>query len=84
MRDIAPRFSPATLGPSTLMRLKSVSTELLDASGDPRLDNVLAEIELRLAVEIAKLTHPVAAKIPPFFRTFRAALFRACRAGEAL
>ena len=37
------------------MRLKSVSTELLDASGDPRLDAVLAEIELRLAVEIAKL-----------------------------
>ena len=45
-----------TLGPSTLMRLKSVSTDLLDASGDPRLDAVLAEIELRLAVEIAKLT----------------------------
>ena len=48
--------SAGTLGPSTLMRLKSVTAELLDASGDPRLDAVLAEIELRLAVEIAKLT----------------------------
>ncbi len=44
------------LGPSTLMRLKSVTTDLLDASGDPKLDAVLAEIELRVAVEIAKLT----------------------------
>ena len=43
-----------TLGPSTLMRLKSVTTDLLDASGDPKLDAVLAEIELRVAVEIAK------------------------------
>lgn len=45
-----------TLEPSTLLRLKSVGTDLLDGSGDPRLDAVLAEIELRLAVEIAKLT----------------------------
>ena len=45
-----------TLGPWTLMRLKSVTTDLLDASGDDRLDTVLAEIELRVAVEIAKMT----------------------------
>ena len=45
-----------TLGPSALMRLKSASAELLDASGDQKLDAVLAEIELRVAVEIAKLT----------------------------
>ncbi len=44
------------LGPSMLMRLKSVTTDLLDASGDEKLDAVLAEIELRVAVEIAKLT----------------------------
>ena len=54
--ELKVEFLAGTPGPSTLMRLKSVSTELLDASGDPRLDAVLAEIELRLAVEIAKLT----------------------------
>ena len=54
--ELKVEFLAGTLGPSTLMRLKSVTTELLDASGDPRLDTVLAEIELRLAVEIAKLT----------------------------
>jgi hypothetical protein len=45
-----------TLGGSTLARLKSVATELKDASGEPGLDAVLAEIELRVEVEIAKLT----------------------------
>jgi hypothetical protein len=45
-----------TLGSSTLARLKSVATELKDASGEPGLDAVLAEIELRVEVEIAKLT----------------------------
>jgi hypothetical protein len=44
-----------TLGPSTLQRLKSVGAELRDASGDPGLDAVLAEIELRVEVEIAKM-----------------------------
>ena len=44
------------LGPSVLMRLKSVTTDLLDGSGDAKLDAVLAEIDLRVAVEIAKLT----------------------------
>ncbi len=45
------------LGSSTLMRLKSATADLRDASGDPGLDNVMAEIDLRLAVEIAKLSH---------------------------
>jgi hypothetical protein len=45
-----------TLGPSTLQRLKSATAELRDASGDHGLDSVLAEIELRVAVEIAKMT----------------------------
>ena len=44
------------LGPSTLMRLKSVTADLLEGSGDRGLDDVLAEIDLRVAVEIAKLT----------------------------
>ena len=42
--------------PSTLLRLKSATAELRDATGDAKLDAVMAEIELRLAVEIAKLT----------------------------
>jgi Class II flagellar assembly regulator len=44
------------LTPSTLMRLKSAATELKDASGELGLDAVLAEIELRVEVEIAKLS----------------------------
>ena len=42
-------------GPSTLLRLKSATADLRDASGDDRLDSVLAEIELRVEVEIAKM-----------------------------
>jgi hypothetical protein len=45
-----------TLTPSTLLRLKSVATDLKGASGESGLDSVLAEIELRVEVEIAKLT----------------------------
>jgi hypothetical protein len=45
-------------GPSTLQRLKSATAELGDGSGDERLDRVLAEIDLRLQVEIAKLGPP--------------------------
>ena len=44
-----------TLGPSTLQRLKSATADLRDASGDAGLDAVLAEIELRVEVEIAKM-----------------------------
>jgi hypothetical protein len=33
-------------------RLKSAMADLRDASGDDRLDSVLAEIELRLEVEM--------------------------------
>jgi hypothetical protein len=47
-----------TLGPSTLRRLKSATADLRDASGDEGLDSVLAEIELRLEVEIAKMGLP--------------------------
>ena len=44
-----------TPGPSTLQRLKAATAELSGTSGDERLDAVLAEIELRLEVEIAKM-----------------------------
>ena len=44
-----------TLAPATLLRLRSVATELKGDSGEAGLDGVLAEIELRIEVEIAKL-----------------------------
>jgi Class II flagellar assembly regulator len=43
-----------TLEQATLGRLKSAAAGLKDVSGDPGLDGVLAEIELRVEVEIAK------------------------------
>lgn len=44
-----------TLDQATMLRLKSVATDLHDCSGDDRLDQVLAEIDLRVAVELAKV-----------------------------
>jgi hypothetical protein len=44
------------LEPATLTRLKAATAGLRDGSGDPGLDSVLAEIELRVEVEIAKMT----------------------------
>jgi hypothetical protein len=43
-----------TLDQGTLLRLKSAATDLRDGSGDEKLDQVLAEIDLRVAVELAK------------------------------
>jgi class II flagellar assembly regulator FliX len=45
-----------TLAPATLSRLKSAAAALKDASGEAGLDGVLGEIELRVEVEIAKMT----------------------------
>src|SRR6185437_11471095 len=42
------------LEPSMLARLKTAAGELKELSGDPRVDQVLAEIDLRVEVEIAK------------------------------
>ena len=42
------------LDPSILGRLKVAGEGLKDGSGDPGLDSVLAEIDLRVAVELAK------------------------------
>jgi len=44
------------LGPGTLNRLKAATAGLREGSGDVGLDTVLAEIELRVEVEIAKVT----------------------------
>lgn len=46
------------LDQGTMLRLKAVSADLRDGSGDERLDQVLAEIDLRVAVELAKAGIP--------------------------
>ena len=43
-----------SLDQGTLLRLKAVAGDLKDSSGDERLDQVLGEIDLRVAVELAK------------------------------
>ena len=43
------------LDAGTVARLRMVVSGLKDGSGDPMLDEVLAEIELRVEVEIAKM-----------------------------
>ncbi len=43
-----------TLDQGTMLRLQSAAADLKDGSGDERLDQVLAEIDLRVAVELAK------------------------------
>jgi Class II flagellar assembly regulator len=43
---------------TSLARLKSVTAELTEASGDNALDTVLAEIALRVEVELAKFGSP--------------------------
>ena len=46
------------LDTSALARLRSVTAALSEPSGDPALDAVLAEIELRAQVELAKIGMP--------------------------
>ncbi len=43
------------LDQAALGRLKAAAIGLTESSGDPRLDGVLAEIELRVEVELAKI-----------------------------
>jgi hypothetical protein len=42
------------LGPATVNRLRDAAANLKSSSGDPGLDAVLSEIELRVEVELAK------------------------------
>ena len=46
---LAGKFDPATVG-----RLREAASNLKSSSGDPGLDAVLSEIELRVEVELAK------------------------------
>jgi hypothetical protein len=43
-----------TLEPATLLQLKAIAADLKDGSGDEKLDQVLGDIDLRVAVELAK------------------------------
>ena len=45
-----------SLDPSALNRLRTAAAELTAPSGDQALDSVLAAIDLRVQVEIAKLS----------------------------
>lgn len=47
-----------SLDQGTVQRLRSAAADLKHASGDPGLDQVLAEIELRVEVELAKVGGP--------------------------
>jgi hypothetical protein len=42
------------LGPATVSRLRDAAANLKSSSGDPGLDALLSEIELRVEVELAK------------------------------
>ena len=52
--DLKVAVLDGTLDQSTLARLKVASEGLTEGSGDPGLDSVLGEIDLRVAVELAK------------------------------
>lgn len=51
-----------TLDTGALARLKTVSTGLAEPTGDPGLDTVLAEIALRVEVELAKIGMPASGR----------------------
>jgi len=52
--DLKLAFLAGSLDQAALGRLRSAAAELDERSGDERLDRVLAEIELRVEVELAK------------------------------
>ena len=54
-----------TLDMAALSRLKAASAGLAEPTGDPGLDNVLAEIGLRVEVELAKVGMPQSGRPTP-------------------
>jgi hypothetical protein len=52
--DLKMGLLSGNLDASTVMRLRDAAANLKSSSGDPGLDSVLAEIELRVEVELAK------------------------------
>ncbi|RZM99630.1 flagellar assembly regulator FliX [Bradyrhizobium genosp. SA-3] len=52
--DLKMGLLSGNLEASTVMRLRDAAANLKSSSGDPGLDSVLSEIELRVEVELAK------------------------------
>lgn len=52
--DLKLRLLAGTIDQPTVSRLRDAAASLKDLSGDPQLDSVLSEIELRVEVELAK------------------------------
>lgn len=55
LEDLKLGVLSGTLDGAALNRLKAAAVGLKEASGDRHLDGVLAEIELRVEVELAKM-----------------------------
>jgi hypothetical protein len=56
--DLKLALLAGSLDAGALARLTTMVADLADGSGDPGLDNVLAEIRLRVEVELAKFGAP--------------------------
>jgi hypothetical protein len=54
--DLKVALLSGDLGPSLLQRLKAIAADRDPVSGDQGLDSILGQIDLRVAVEIAKMT----------------------------
>ena len=52
--DLKMGLLSGNLDASTVMRLRDAAANLKSSSGDPGLDSLLSEIELRVEVELAK------------------------------
>ena len=52
--DLKLKLLSGHLDSATVSRLRDASANLKSSSGDPGLDSVLSEIELRVEVELAK------------------------------
>jgi hypothetical protein len=52
--DLKMGLLSGNLDASTVLRLRDAAANLKSSSGDPGLDSVLSEIELRVEVELAK------------------------------
>jgi len=52
--DLKLKLLSGNLDTTTVNRLRDAAANLKSSSGDPRLDTVLSEIELRVEVELAK------------------------------
>jgi Class II flagellar assembly regulator len=54
LEELKPALRSGSLESSALLGLKAVAADLKEGSGDDKLDQVLNEIELWVAVELAK------------------------------